>query len=179
MKPTDDHAPDHRDLTKPRPDTIADDRLAADLAGLQPAAASADLRNRIAAELAAPVAPIPARRLVRGIAERLAWAAAGALAASLVITLASGRREPGEPPATLSAEPAAVAGFAAEPSQAGRPLVAEEAIAWSDEGVRFIDGTTPARVLRRSVLERHLADDGRAEVRIPREDFIFLPVALR
>nr|MCS5617376.1 hypothetical protein [Pirellulales bacterium] len=83
----------------------------------------------------------------------------------------------GEPPATLPAQPAAVA--AAEPSRAGRPLVAEEAIAWSDEGVRFIDGTTPARVLRRSVLERYLADDGRAEVRVPREDFIFLPVALR
>ena len=177
MKPTDDHAPDDRDLTKPQPGTVADDRLAADLAGLQPAAAPADLRNRIAGELAATVAPTLARRLVRGIAERFAWAAAGALAASLVITLASGRREPGEPPATLPAQPAAVA--AAEPSRAGRPLVAEEAIAWSDEGVRFIDGTTPARVLRRSVLERYLADDGRAEVRVPREDFIFLPVALR
>lgn len=177
MKPTDDHAPDDRDRTKPQPGTVADDRLAADLAGLQPAAASADLRNRIAGELAATVAPTLARRLVRGIAERFAWAAAGALAASLVITLASGRREPGEPPATLPAQPAAVA--AAEPSRAGRPLVAEEAIAWSDEGVRFIDGTTPARVLRRSVLERYLADDGRAEVRVPREDFIFLPVALR
>jgi len=116
MKPTDDHAPDDGDLTKPRPGTVADDRLTADLASLQPAAASADLRNRIAGELAATVAPMPARRLVRGIAERLAWAAAGALAASLLITLASGRRGTGEPHATRPAEPAAVAAAAAAES---------------------------------------------------------------
>ena len=55
----------------------------------------------------------------------------------------------------------------------------EEAVGWSDEGIRFVDEFTPARVLRRTVIERHLADDGHAEVQVPREDVIFLPVALR
>ena len=49
----------------------------------------------------------------------------------------------------------------------------------ADEGIRFVDELTPARVLRRKVIERHLAGDGAAEVQVPREDVIFLPVALR
>jgi hypothetical protein len=50
---------------------------------------------------------------------------------------------------------------------------------WTDEGIRFIDDHTPARVVRRKVIERRMAGDGSAEVCVPREDFIFLPGALR
>jgi hypothetical protein len=57
--------------------------------------------------------------------------------------------------------------------------IREEPVSWTDEGIRFIDDHTPARVVRRKVIERRMAGDGSAEVRVPREDFIFLPVALR
>jgi hypothetical protein len=59
------------------------------------------------------------------------------------------------------------------------PQVRDEPVSWSDEGIRFVDDFTPARVLRRTVIERHMAGDGAAEVRVPREDVILLPVALR
>ena len=162
----------------------ADEGLAADLSGLQPAAVSAGLRSRIGADLAAaPATPVPAARLWKKIAERLAWAAAGGVAASLAI-LVSGRERAGERSATTDSH-RAVDVAVAEPGLGGggaagvRPRVAEQPIAWADEGVRFLDPTTPARVLRRMVLERHLGPDGRVEVRVPREDLIFLPVALR
>jgi hypothetical protein len=187
MKPSDDHE-------QARHATAADERLAADLAGLRPMAASADLRARIAADLASAVEPAASRAgggLWRGVAERLAWAAAGAIAASLVLLVSRGQ------PASESAGPEAAAALAravAEPAvsveeggiEAGfrspRPRtsrMSEQPIAWSDEGIRFLDGVTPARIIRRRVIERHLADDGRAEVHVPREDVIFLPVALR
>jgi hypothetical protein len=43
----------------------------------------------------------------------------------------------------------------------------------------FLDDTTPARILRRMVVERHRAPDGRAELRVPRADVILLPVAFQ
>lgn len=173
------------DRDSPRPDTATEERLAADLASLRPAPAGNDLRARIAAELAGmPSAGRPARAsgLWRGAAERLAWAAVGAVAASLVLLLSRGKTVPEQP--AVVPEPVAVAVNIAEPAaDPGQPLhplrVSEHPVAWSDEGIRFLDGVTPARILRRRVVERHLAEDGRAEVRVPREDVIFLPVALR
>jgi hypothetical protein len=180
MTPTDDCDP-------PQPGAGADERLAADLASLRPAAATAALRARIAAELAgvSPAAP-PARvsGRWRGFGERLAWAAAGAVAASLAMLLFRGERAREQP--AVAVQPAAVATTVVEPERAAEPSpplrglrVSEEPVAWSDEGIRFLDGVTPARILRRRVVERHLAPDGQAEVRVPREDVIFLPVALR
>jgi hypothetical protein len=118
--------------------------------------------------------PAPRRRLA-AIGERLAWAAGGAVAASLAFVLAgagSGVRDrlPGD----------TIAGGGPVAPVAARPLqVREEPVSWTDEGIRFIDERTPARVVRRKVIERRMTGDGSAEVCVPREDFIFLPVALR
>jgi len=178
MKPSDDHE-------QARHATAADERLAADLAGLRPMAASADLRARIAADLASAVEPAASRAgggLWRGVAERLAWAAAGAIAASLVLLVSRGQaaaalaRAVAEPAVSVE-EGGIEAGFRSPRPRTSR--MSEQPIAWSDEGIRFLDGVTPARIIRRRVIERHLADDGRAEVHVPREDVIFLPVALR
>jgi len=171
--PRDDHPDDagHRERA-------ADERLSARLAGLRPVQPGAELRARIAVELAQercePSEAAPRHR-IGAIGERLAWAAGGAVAASLAFLLA------GAVPA--GREPVAVATVAAtapaEPAAARLPRVREEPVGWSDEGIRFVDQLTPARVLRRKVIERHMAGDGTAEVRVPREDVIFLPVALR
>ena len=179
--------------------------LERELAALEPAPPSPGLRERIAAELAAaaPGADLqsggktsaagspPARpgQPVRGVLERLAWAAGGALAATVVLGLPVGGPErPAAPAPVVEAEPAAVvaADQPAEPPAAparpllpARPLVSEEPSRWADEGVRFLDDTTPARVLRRMVVERHRAPSGQAEVRVPRADVILLPVAFQ
>ena len=149
--------------------------IARELAALEPMTPSAGLRSRIAADLASP----PPTARPRGAAvgwtvERLAWAAAGAVAAAVAIGLPA--REAGPPTGPLPPAPAALVTTAPASDE---PRPAEEAVGWADEGVRFLDGGTPARVLRRFVVERHRAADGAAEVRVPREDVIFLPVALR
>lgn len=177
MTPIDIPRDDHPDDPGQRERT-ADERLSAQFAGLRPAQPGPELRSRIAAELAREprdrVAPSP-RRPLGAIGERLAWAAGGAAAASLAFLLA------GAVPA--GREPAAVATVAAtgpaEPAADRTLRIREEPSRWSDEGIRFVDEFTPARVLRRSVIERHVADGGAAEVQVPREDVIFLPVALR
>lgn len=134
-----------------------------ELRGLRPARPSLSLEGRIAAAL--PAAKTARRARVLWIAERLLWTAGGAVAASLVI----GRIAP--PPAPAAPAPVSQASSA--------PRVSEEPIAWSDEGVQLIEGGTPARMLRRLVMERHQSADGSAEVQVPREDVILLPVALR
>ena len=175
MNPTDGSTPDD-------PNFANGDRLAADLAGLRPVDPGPALRARIAAELAAtgPGSAVPRSRAARGFGERLLWAAGGAVAASLVFLASGGGLRSGDEPAGV----VAVTGSTSpSPSpvtaEARAPRMREEAVGWSDEGIRFVDEFTPARVLRRTVIERHLADDGHAEVQVPREDVIFLPVALR
>lgn len=149
---------------------VAEERQAAELAALRPAAPSAGLRSRIATELSRS-RPASFRGTWPGLVERLAWAAAGAVAASLVLVLTRAVPEPAVASVALPPE------TASEPD--GVPTSIEESIVWSDEGVRFLDHVTPARILRRRVVERHPAGDGRAEVRLPREDLILLPVAIR
>ena len=76
-----------------------------------------------------------------------------------------------------AAAPMAIA--AAEPQGvAAQEPIAEESLAWSDDGVQFIDGQIPARVIRHWVLERFSGADGVGLVR-PREDVFVVPVALR
>lgn len=176
MTPIDVPSDDHPDDPDQR-ERAAGERLSAELAGLRPAQPGPELRARIAAELAREprdrVASSP-RRPLAAIGERLAWAAGGAVAASLAFLLAA---------SPAAREPAAVATVAAtgpaEPVAVRPARIREEPVRWSDEGVRFVDQFTPARVLRRTVIERHLTDDGGAEVHVPREDVILLPVALR
>lgn len=146
--------------------------FAADLRRLVPAAPSSALRDRVAAALA-PGAPAAATAGgLRWLGERLAWAAGGALAASLVLAVWSGggggvgNGVDAVAPITATASPPAVA-------------IAEESVTWADEGVQFLDDRTPARILRRLAVERHVPAGGGAGVRVPREDFILLPVALQ
>ena len=189
-----------------------------DLARLRPAAPSVALRERIAADLAAPLSreatssvrsPTPTPRGLGWLAERMLWAAGGAIAAAVPLLLQPrplpagplpadtnrpavavdqaeavppGAQSPDMPaaaptaPAIAAAEPQ---GVAAEPrGYAAQEPIAEESLAWSDDGVQFIDGQIPARVIRHWVLERFSGADGDGLVR-PREDVFVVPVALR
>ena len=198
-----------------------------DFARLRPAAPSVALRERIAADLAAPKSTEPtslARSLTppprsfAWLAERLLWAAGGAIAAAVPLLLQPrplpadtnrpavagdqaeavprGARAPDmpaaapSPPVIVAAEPQVAAAepqvsaaepqvIAAEPQGvAVQEPMAEESLAWSDDGVQFIDGQIPARVIRHWVLERFSGADGVGLVR-PREDVFVVPVALR
>ena len=192
------------DDARGEPETEAAEGMILDLARLRPAAPSLALRERIAADLAAPLAteptssarsPTPAPRSFTWLAERMLWAAGGAIAAAVPFLLQP-RPRPAEPnrpsvavdqgqvalrgpetPDASSAAPTAVA--AAEPQViAAQEPIAEESLAWSDDGVQFIDGQIPARVIRHWVLERFPGTDGDGPVR-PREDVFVVPVALR
>ena len=187
-----------------------------DLARLRPAAPRLALRERIAADLAAPLSmvttssarsPTTAPRSFTWLAERMLWAAGGAIAAAVpfllqprplpagplpaetsrpAVAVDQGQVAPRGPeaPDASSAAPTAVA--AAEPpviaaapqAIAAQEPIAEESLAWSDDGVQFIDGQIPARVIRHWVLERFPGADGEGLVR-PREDVFVVPVALR
>ena len=187
-----------------------------DLARLRPAAPSLALRERIAADLAAPLSmettsssrlPTTAPRSFAWLAERMLWAAGGAIAAAVPLLLQPrplpaealpadtnrpavafdqaeaaprGARAPDMPAAAPTAIAAAAPqGVAAEPQGvAAQGPFAEESLAWSDDGVQFIDGQIPARVIRHWVLERFPGADGDGLVR-PREDVFVVPVALR
>lgn len=135
-----------------------------ELRGLRPARPSASLEGRVAVAL--PADRSARRPWNRWLTERLLWAAGGAVAAWLIAPWFSA------PLAPTGAAPAS-------PPPAALPRVTEEPFAWSDEGVQLVDGDTPARMLRRLVVERHQSPDGSAEVRVPREDVILLPVAIR
>jgi hypothetical protein len=173
--------PDQTPLESPGDDQrnpAAPEWLSGQFAGLRPVQPGPDLRARVAAELAQPApgvampAPRGGHHRLGAVGERLAWAAGGAAAASLAFLLAGA--------APVGREPVTVATVATvEPATPRSARVSEEAVGWSDEGIRFVDEFTPARILRRQVIERHSAGDGTAEVRVPREDVIFLPVALR
>ncbi len=187
-----------------------------DLARLRPAAPSLALRERIAADLAAPLSmettsssrlPTTAPRSFAWLGERMLWAAGGAIAAAVPLLLQPrplpaealpadtnrpavafdqaeaaprGARAPDMPAAAPTAIAAAAPqGVAAEPQGvAAQGPFAEESLAWSDDGVQFIDGQIPARVIRHWVLERFPGADGDGLVR-PREDVFVVPVALR
>ncbi|MEN9664436.1 MAG: hypothetical protein RLZZ326_799 [Planctomycetota bacterium] len=194
-----------------------------DLARLRPAAPRLALRERIAADLAAPLSrettssarlPTPTPRGLGWLAERMLWAAGGAIVAAVPLLLQPrpvpagplpaetnrpavavdqaeaappGAQAPDMPaaastaiaaaaPQVIAAEPQVIA---AEPQgYAGQEPIAEESLAWSDDGVQFIDGQIPARVIRHWVLERFPGADGEGLVR-PREDVFVVPVALR
>jgi len=161
-----------------------------DLARLRPATPRQALRERIVADLAAPLSmettssarsPTPAPRSFAWLGERMLWAAGGAIVAAVPLLLQP-RPLPDEPQ-VMAAEPQAIAAepemIAAEPQgDVAREPFAEESLAWSDDGVQFIDGQIPARVIRHWVLERFPGADGEGLVR-PREDVFVVPVALR
>lgn len=205
------------DDARGEPETEAAEGMILDLARLRPAAPSLRLRERIAADLAAPLAtetssarsPIPAPHGFTWLAERMLWAAGGAIAAAVPFLLqprplpadtnrpavavdqAEAAPRGPEAPDASSAPPTAIASAdapaiaartqairAAPQAIAAQEPIAEESLAWSDDGVQFIDGQIPARVIRHWVLERFPGADGDGLVR-PREDVFVVPVALR
>ena len=192
------------DDARGKPDGEAAEGMILDLARLRPAAPSQALRERIAADLAAEGRPEP-RLVVRSaapeprtfawLAERMLWAAGGAIAAAVplllqprplpadtnrpvaVVDQAAATLPETALPDMPAARPTAIA--AAEPHDvAAQEPIAEESLAWSDDGVHFLDGQIPARVIRHWVLERFPGADGEGLVR-PREDVFVVPVALR
>lgn len=136
------------------------------------------MRSRIAAQLAMQSHDSfqdTSRRTLAACGERLIWATGGAPAASLAFLIAGAAPSGREQPVVATVHDISLM----PPAAASSPQVREEAIGWTDEGIRFMNTSTPTRVVRRKVIERHLAADGIAEVRVPREDMILLPVALR
>ena len=136
--------------------------------GMKPAAPSLSLEGRIAASLPENV---PLRRVsfFAWAAERLLWAGAGAAAMWVIVATVFPSFNPVRPvnaPSVVQAAPPA-------------SNMSEERLPWADEGVQMIGGQTPARLLRRTVVERHQSADGSTELRVPREDVILLPVSFR
>ena len=207
MKSRDDHQTDHQLHAESMEPAEAIHR---DLARWHPAAPSVALRQRIALELTAPAEAVKPRRSapagsvpgrVAWFAERILWAAGGALVAAVPLVFqapprpaalagsvtasispASGQplRDPTvSPPVAVpdgsAGASAALGGLATEMLEP----ISEESLAWSDEGVQFLDGQIPARIIRHFVLERYPgAADGEGPVR-SREDVFVVPVALR
>lgn len=195
----------NRSDDSPRDDLPPHERkLLDDLSRLAPRRPSPALRDRVAAALtASEAAPEPARlgRSWRWLAERLAWAGGGAVAATLLAGLA-GSPAPIAVPTVPTERVAAVdpvseqtlvqtvaaaeapgtiapTTVAAAPASAEAPEpVAEESLAWADEGVRYLADGVPARIYRHWVLERHPDPSGRESL-LPREDVFVVPVALR
>jgi hypothetical protein len=159
-------------------DQAAIERLSAQLAGMRPIEPGSSMWSQIAADLATQSHDSfqGASRCTRAaVGERLMWATGGAIAASLAFLLAGTAPVGREQPVAAAEHDISLVA----PGEASPPQVREEAIGWIDEGIRFTNTSTPTRVVRRRVIKRHLANDGIAEVRVPREDVILLPVALR
>lgn len=157
-----------------------------ELSRLVPTRPSAALRTRVAASLAeplpppvAPTSPSPSPVRWRWLAERLAWSGGGAVVATLLAGFAGAPSAESIAPIAVSAAPTAplspVPAALLDPSS---EPVAEESLAWSDEGVRYLADGVPARIYRHWVLERHPDPSGRDSL-LPREDVFVVPVALR
>lgn len=160
------------------------DRLAAECRSLRPVAPSAALTARITACLDGREAPslhaAAPRAKVTWFAERLAWAAGGAVVAAGIMS-AVVPRAPQQAGIVALPDAPPVATVATAPVVEAPTAPAEwvdESVGWSDEGIALIDGALPARVLRHFVLERPVAGPDRGIVR-PREDVFVVPVAIR
>lgn len=176
------------------PFPLSGEGLAGELARLEPRAPSAGLRERVARDLAAAEIVRSRGRSALGprwLAERLVWAAGGAVAATLLAGVAGPRL-----PVAASVVPArdAVAEKTPPPSarvpappatgdvdSAAPPLepVAEESLAWSDDGVHVLEDGLAARIYRHWVLERYPVSAGGGNLVLPREDVFVVPVSLR
>ena len=142
-----------------------------ELRALRPAAPSPDLGRRIAAVLEPEGASMHRQHRAWPAfswwIERLLWAGAGAGAA--LVFAGALLQHPAKPPQTIAQRKA---------PPALEAQVTEQPMAWTDEGVRFINAEVPARLLRRVTMEKHRSADGSVEVQVPREDVIVMPVAL-
>ena len=152
-----------------------------ELRALRPAAPSAVLETRIAAELAAlstSASVVPARTresLLVQILRPLLWASVGAAAAEVVMTARPTRHE--NFPTPLAQLPP---GEAAEFSP---PETTRELLATEQSGVRYEAECGPVREVRASYLEHHAWTDprtgGRVEIAVPRQDVFLQPIAMQ
>ena len=137
-----------------------------ELRALKPAAPSRSLESRIAASLDEPAAAPRRARVApwwRWFGERLLWAGIGATCAWTLAV--RGVEKPAQKPA-------------ADEVADAQPVTTEEPLAVRDEGVRFSDDGAPVRLVRYTMLERRMLEDG-VEVTLPREDVMLLPVAMQ
>ena len=145
-----------------------------ELRALRPAAPSPELVRGLAAALESHANPTPVRAgwslLLRWWTERLLWAGGGAVATACVVAMV-------HPPASMKMAEARSKSPSAPPTAAAAP-VSEETLAWKDEGVQFIGGQIPARLLRRVALEQRRSEDGTMK-QVPREDVLVVPAVLR
>ena len=142
------------------------------LRGMRPAEPSLSLEGRIAASLN-QAAPVRRPSWLAFAMERLMWAGVGAAALWVIAGVSPVRPFAHKKSADPEAHQVAAAPATDESA------VAEVRLPWADEGVKFLDDNTPARVIRRTVIERHPTGVGGAELRVPREDLIVLPVSFR
>jgi hypothetical protein len=144
-----------------------------ELRALRPAVPSPDLARRIAASLEPRGSSMHPQAggwpAFSWWVERLLWAGSGAGAALVFAGALLPHQHPAKPPQTLAKQ---------KTLPAAQAQVSEQPLAWTDEGVRFINDEVPARLLRRVTLERHRSADGSVEVQVPREDVIVMPVAV-
>jgi hypothetical protein len=158
-----------RSLRPARPSAVLEEKIAAQLHASPPLVLAPDhaRQNRAAGVLAAPHP-----NLWFGLLRRLGWAAAGAAAAVLVLTARGPSTQPEK-----STPPASVA-LREDPDASS-----EEFIDASDEGVVLAADATPQRQMRLTYLERHTwtnpATGAVIEFEIPREDTVWMPLALQ
>ena len=143
-----------------------------ELRSLRPATPSPDLEQGIARALQAGMkTSVPGRKdharrgsasWIAWVLERLAWSTAGAMALWML-----------QPSAPHVEAPSATQDSVVEST----PMT-EQPVAVNDEGVTFLENGAPARLVRYLTMEHHPLADG-AEVRMPREDVIVLPVKMQ
>ena len=158
-----------------------DSDLENELRALPPAAPSAALESRIAADLAALSANAvqraePARESVLArILQPLFWASAGAAAAVAAMTFLAS--PPTEVPQLAATSPGDDAGDLSSPETTRELLGTEQG------EVRYEAGQGPVREVRASYLEHHAWTDprtgGRVEIAVPREDVFLQPIAMQ
>src|SRR5262249_15957634 len=119
-----------------------------------------------------------ARHSLLGGLERIFWVATGAAAAVAIMHRTS--------PAPANLQPVSHNSFVTKSvAQSGtiadKPVVKEEEIALSDEGVRFVQADTPVKKVRRVLMERQSwpvpQNGGTVEIEWPRQDYLFVPVS--
>ena len=162
-----------------------------ELRALRPVAPSANLEERIAADLApreivaapscavrVPTAGVLARtattnpfaQWLRG----LGWAVAGAAAVVALVIFFQKADRPVTPQIATAEEDAG----AFVPAESERELVDAD-----DSGILYVEGEEPVRALRFHSVERYAwinpETGARVEVEVPREDLVLMPVAMQ
>ena len=152
-----------------------------ELRALRPAAPSAALEKRIAGELAAFSARVPAEparareSLLAQLLRPLLWATVGATATVVVMTARPARRENLQAPVAQLPQ--------SEAAEFLPPETTRELLAAERSAVRYVADRGPVREVRASYLEHHAWTNprtgGRVEIAVPRRDVFLQPIAMQ